>query len=129
MKKSDCGIVCSDDDLQLNDPLYEMVKSKIAVIKEEKNLKRVFAIVMAGDKDNGEKDYYIGYFRRPNMHTLGTYMSMMQKDVIQATYNLAKLCFIEGDSEMIDDEELFCYGTMAKVAAIIESRQAEMVKL
>jgi len=121
--------IFSADGTVVSQKVKEQIMLRIKEIKEEQGLKKVFAIIVAGDCGNGEKDFYIGYFKRPNMHVLGTYLSMVQKDVIQAASNLAKLCFVEGDKELINDEDIFCYGTMGQLPQIIESRDSELLKL
>jgi len=126
IRKSSIG---GADDNVVSQKVEEQIMLRIKELKEEHQLKKVFAIVVAGDAATGEQNFYIGYFKRPNMHVLGTYLSMVQKDVIQAASNLAKLCFLEGDKELINDEDIFCYGTMAQLPQIIESRDSKLLKL
>ena len=55
-------------------------------------------------------------------------MNFVQKDVVQANKMLATNVFLAGDRELVDDDELFLYGTMGQLSQIIDSRNADMVK-
>jgi hypothetical protein len=55
------------------------------------------------------------------------YMSFIQKDVVQANKMLANAIFVEGDRELVDDDDLFLYGLMPQLSKIIDSRQGELV--
>ena len=56
------------------------------------------------------------------------YMNFVQKDLIQANKQLAMNVFLAGDRELVDDEDLFLYGTMQQLSHVIDSRNADMVK-
>ena len=56
------------------------------------------------------------------------YMSFVQKDPVQANFMLAKNVFLDGDRELIDDEDMFLYGTMQQLGSIIDSRNSDIVK-
>lgn len=36
-----------------------LIKKRVSKLKEEKNLRKVHAMVVFGDVDNGEKEYYM----------------------------------------------------------------------
>ena len=96
-------------------------------IKAKNNIKRVFAIVVEGD-DEDDKPMYVGYFRNPNIMHFSAYMSFVTKDAVQAALNLAKSTFVEGDRELIDDDDIFLRGTFDRFSAIMERRNSELVK-
>ena len=48
--------------------------------------------------------------------------------MVQANKMLATNVFLAGDRELVDDDELFLYGTMGQLSQIIDSRNADMVK-
>jgi len=106
----------------------EEIKAKAAKIKEAKKCRRVFPIVVFGEEGD-EKELYIGYFAQPALPAFSKYMTMSAKDAVQAVKVLAQECFLDGDKELIDDDSVFLYGTMAQVHAIIGSRQSTLVNL
>ena len=55
-------------------------------------------------------------------------MNFVQKDLVQANKMLATNVFLAGDRELVDDDELFLYGTMQQLSHLIDSRNADMVK-
>ena len=55
-------------------------------------------------------------------------MNFVQKDLVQASKMLATNVFLAGDRELVDDDELFLYGTMQQLNHLIDSRNADMVK-
>lgn len=112
----------------INDAEREAIYAKIKAIKEERKLKRVFAVVVYGD-DEDSKPFYVGYFKRPDMPTYSRFMMKVQEDQVQASQLLAQSTFVDGDREIIDDPDIFVFGTMNKLTPIIEGRGAELVKL
>lgn len=116
-----------DGTLTLSAETRLQIKAKIAELK--KSLKaRIYAIVVEGDEEEGEKPFYIAYFRRPGLQTFSQYMTFVQKDVTIASKNLAAQCIVDGDRELVDNEDLFLYGLMPKLSVLIEARNGEMVK-
>lgn len=111
----------------LSEEQQNAIKAKIAEIKAKNNIKRVFAIVVEGD-DEDDKPMYVGYFRNPNIMHFSAYMSFVTKDAVQAALNLAKSTFVEGDRELIDDDDIFLRGTFDRFSAIMERRNSELVK-
>ena len=57
------------------------------------------------------------------------WMNQLNKDTTVANKLLAQHSFIEGDKEMIDDDDVFLYGTMSHLTELIESRKSELVKV
>lgn len=107
--------------------MKKQITQKIAELKEKHKLKKIVAIVVEGEEDD-EKPMYIGYFKRPNFAELSMFMIASQQDQIQASKALAQNIFIEGDSEMVDDDDIFLYGTMGSMLDIINRRRAKLVK-
>ena len=108
--------------------IAQSIAEKIVELKAKHGVKKVFVIVVEGDVADGEKPLYIGYFRRPNLMQFSVYMNFVQKDLIQANKQLAMNVFLDGDRELVDDEDLFLYGTMQQLSHVIDSRNADMVK-
>lgn len=122
------GVILSDNTVELSIEVREQITKKIEELRSQTGIKRIFAIVVTGDEFD-EKPLYVGYFRRPNTMQFSLWMNMAQKDPVQANKNLAQNIYVGGDKELVDDEDLFLYGTMSKISSLIESRNADLVKL
>ena len=79
-------------------------------------------------EEGDDKPLYIAYLRRPSLMHFSQYMNFVQKDLVQANKMLATNVFLAGDRELVDDDELFLYGTMQQLNHLIDSRNADMVK-
>jgi hypothetical protein len=126
-KEEETPVVETIDVNNLSEEQLNAIKAKIAEIREKQHIKRVFAIVVEGDEFD-EKPMFIGYFRNPSIMHFSNYMAFVTKDAVQAALNLAKATFIEGDRELVDDDDIFLRGTFDRFSAIMERRNSEMVK-
>ncbi len=126
--KPESNVILVDNAVELSIEVRDEITKKIAEIRQQTGVKRIQAIVVAGDEFD-EKPLYIGYFRRPNTIHFSLWMNQAQKDPVQANKTLAQNCFLGGDKALVDDEDLFLYGTMSKIAMLVESRNADLVKL
>lgn len=126
-KEEETAVVETVDVNNLSEEQLNAIKAKIAEIREKQHIKRVFAIVVEGDEFD-EKPMFIGYFRNPSIMHFSNYMAFVTKDAVQAALNLAKATFIEGDRELVDDDDIFLRGTFDRFSAIMERRNSEMVK-
>ena len=126
-KEEETPVVETVDVNNLSEEQLNAIKAKIAEIREKQHTKRVFAIVVEGDEFD-EKPMFIGYFRNPSIMHFSNYMAFVTKDAVQAALNLAKATFIEGDRELVDDDDIFLRGTFDRFSAIMERRNSEMVK-
>lgn len=115
-------------DVDVPSEAEESIVEKIKELKAKYGVKKVFVIVVEGDVNDGEKPLYIGYFRRPNLMQFSMYMNFVQKDIVQANKQLAMSVFLDGDRELVDDEDMFLYGTMQQLSNVIDSRNSDMVK-
>jgi hypothetical protein len=104
----------------------EIVK-KAEELKAQHKLRKIFIIVVEGEEGD-DKPLYIAYLRRPSLIHFSQYMNFVQKDLVQASKMLATNVFLAGDRELVDDDELFLYGTMQQLNHLIDSRNADMVK-
>lgn len=112
---------------KVSDEQKQAIQEKIAEIKKEKKLKRVYAIVVFGD-DEDEKPIYVGYFKRPDFSTYTMFSMKAANDPVQASRMLAQNCFISGDKELVDDDDLFSFGLAAHISVLIQGRDGELVK-
>lgn len=104
------------------------IDKKCEVLKKTHNLRHVYAVIVEGDSDSESKPFYIAYMRRPGLIHFSQYMNFINKDVVQASKMLANNVFLAGDRELIDDDELFLYGTMQQLNKLIDTRNSEFVK-
>lgn len=124
------NVVLSDNEIALNEDVKERIAQKIKELKAKLRVRKVIAIVVEGDIEDGDsKPLYIAYFKRPDFAGFSQWMNFAQKDAVQANKMLAQNCFVDGDRELIDDDELFLFGTMSKITSILESRRNELVKI
>lgn len=114
---------------EVNVPLEvrEAITKKIEELKAQHHLRKIYAMVLEGEEGD-TKPLYIAYFQRPSLMHFSKYMSFVQKDLVQANKMLAQDVFLAGDKELIDDDELFLYGTMPQLSHLIDSRNGELVK-
>ena len=65
-----------NEDLFLPEDIQTEIEKKVKELKDsDPKLKRVFPIFVEGDEDEGEKPYYIGYFKQPPFPTFSKYLS------------------------------------------------------
>lgn len=103
------------------------IKEKALALKAEKKLRKVYPMVVFGDTDSGEKEYYVAYLGEPTFPQFSKFMAASKKDEVSAMRTLAKDCFVEGDKELIDNDSLFLFGLMGQLAEIIQTRQSRLV--
>lgn len=122
------AVILHNTDFELPLDIREQIAQKIDELKAAKKVKRVFVIIVQGDTEVGELPYYIGYFRRPNLMEFSQYMTFAQKDIAQASSMLAQQVFLDGNKELVTDEDLFLYGTMSQLNHVVDSRNTDIVK-
>lgn len=115
------------DNVNIPLAVREEILKKAEELKLANKLRRIFVIVVEGEEGD-EKPFYVAYLRRPSLMHFSQYMNFVQKDLVQANKMLASNVFLAGDRELIDDDELFLYGTMGQLTQLIDSRNADMVK-
>lgn len=103
------------------------IREKAKALKTEKKLRKVYPMVVFGDTDCGEKEFYVAYMAEPILPQFSKFMAASKKDEVTAMRTLAKDCFIEGDKELIDTDSLFLFGLMGQLAEIIQTRQSTLV--
>lgn len=120
----------NEEMLLTDEQIQSEIEKKVKELKAaDAKLKKVFPIVVDGDTDDGEKPYYVGYFKKPAFPAFSKYLSLSQKDQAGAMRELAKDCFLDGDKELIKDDDLFIYGLMPHLAQLIEIRKGRLVNL
>ena len=122
------NLILTENSVDISVEIREQITKKIEELRTRTGNKRIQAIVVIGDEYD-EKPLYVAYFKRPNTMQFSLWMNQAQKDPVMANKTLAQSTFVDGDKELVDNEDLFLYGTMSKIAQIIESRNADLVKL
>lgn len=119
-----------EEDLSINESLVEEIKAKAATLKKTKKVRRVIPIAVEGDKDSGDdKDMYVIYFKEPSFKDFSKFNAMGKSNETQALRQLAKDCFLDGDSILFEDDSLFLFGLMSQVITIIKFRKSRIVNL
>ena len=103
------------------------ILEKANAIRQEKGIKRIYPIVIVGDEFD-EKPLYAGYFKRPDFPPFSMLTNKVNQDSVQASRMLAQNCFVDGDRELLNDDDLFLYGLMNQLTVLIDNRHAELVK-
>lgn len=115
------------NDVNVPIEVREEIVKKAEELKAQHKLRKIFIIVVEGEEGD-DKPLYIAYLRRPSLMHFSQYMNFVQKDLVQANKMHATNVFLAGDRELVDDDELFLYGTMQQLSHLIDSRNADMVK-
>lgn len=115
------------NDVNVSIEVREEIVKKAEELKAQHKLRKIFIVVVEGEEGD-DKPLYIAYLRRPSLIHFSQYMNFVQKDLVQANKMLATNVFLAGDRELVDDDELFLYGTMQQLNHLIDSRNADMVK-
>ena len=105
----------------------EKLKEKAEKIKSKHKVKSVYYISVKGE-DGDEKEEYVGWLKRPDLKVMSAFTSSVQKDLVMAIKMVVNSCWLEGDSEIKDDDDVFL-GAMSQVQEIMTVRQSRIVKL
>lgn len=103
------------------------IKEKAIKLKTEKKLRKIYPMVVFGDTNCGEKEFYVAYMAEPSFSQFSKFMAASKKDEVTAMRTLAKDSFIDGDKELVDNESLFLFGLMSQLSEIITTRQSMIV--
>ena len=124
---ADTTSVIDNEENELPQELLDEIKAKIESLRKEGKAKRIYPIVVVGDEFD-EKPFYVGYFKQPGFTEFTQYLEYSNSvNSATAMKELAKKCWLGGDTEMINDDSLFLFGLAPQLAKIIESRQSRIV--
>lgn len=116
--------------LELTPQLEKEIEKKVAELKAANPAVRaIFPIMVAGNPDYDDKEIYIGYFRQPDLKTFSKFTAASANNQTLALHTLAKDCFLGGDDSLVNDDNLFLFGTMGQLSKIIEMRHGRLVNL
>ena len=117
-----------DEEGNLVAEYQKIVDEKVAKLREEKKFSVIYPIAIEG-RDTDEKEVYIGYFQQPTFKAFSKYLTASQSNQAVAMRTLAKDCFLDGDIELVDNDNLFLFGLMGYLSKIIEMRNGTLVNL
>ena len=103
------------------------IREKAAALKSEKKLRKICPMVVFGDKECEEKEFYVAYMAEPTFPQFSKFMAASKKDEVTAMRTLARDCFIDGDKELVDIDSLFLFGLMGQLSELIQTRQSILV--
>lgn len=106
----------------------EQVKALAAeaeAVKQRHKVKKVFLIEVEGDED--EEKVYRAWLRKPTLKTMSAFFTTGQNDPIMAAKVVFNDCFLEGDSQITQDDELFA-GAMQQIDELMKVRRARLAK-
>ena len=103
------------------------IREKAAALKSEKKLRKICPMVVFGDKECEEKEFYVAYMAEPTFPQFSKFMAASKKDEVTAMRTLARDCFIDGDKELVDNDSLFLFGLMGQLSELIQTRQSILV--
>jgi hypothetical protein len=95
-------------------------------VKAQFNVKRIFMIEVDSEGDN-EKGFYRAWLRKPDLKVLGAFFELGQSNPIAASKMVFNECFLTGDNEITQDDEIFA-GAMSQLEELMKTRQAKLVK-
>lgn len=113
----------------LHESIEAKIKEKAIELSQSLKGRKIYPIVVHGDTSLGEKDYYVCYLGQPTFAQFSKFIAASKKDDTIAIRTLAKDVFIEGDKELVDNDSLFVFGTMAQVQAVMSMRQSYLINL
>ena len=104
----------------------EAIQKQVDALKKENpKVKKIMPIVVFGDEGD-DKEVYVAYFRKPNFKEYSKWVSLMKKDEPTALKSLATDCFLDGDKELIDDEDMFLFGVIGQLGVLMAARQGQI---
>ena len=119
----------NENELMVPSEVLATVEAKSKELIAQHKLKRVIPIIVDGNEEIGEKPYYVAYMKSPDMKAFSKFMMTNSANSIIAQQNLAKDCFVDGDKELLTDDDLFLMGLMPQLSILIEARSAKVVNL
>jgi hypothetical protein len=94
-------------------------------VKAKHKVKRVFVIDVE-DPDNEDK-YYRAWLSKPDLKVLSAFYSVGQNDPIQASKMVFNGCFLEGDKEIVQNDEIFA-AAMAQIEDLMKVTRSRIAK-
>lgn len=119
--------VVTADGFEIPAELEAEIKAKVEKLREGGKVKRIYPVVVVGDEYD-EKPYYVGYFAQPSFSAFTKYLEYSSSvSAAAAMKELAKDCWLDGDTELINDDSLFLFGTASQLSHLIANRQTKIV--
>lgn len=121
--------ILDNPEVEALDPkLQAAIEKKVADLKVNNPKAKIRPLIVRGEDDD-EKEIYVGYFTKPSFINFSKYLTLSQKDQALAMRQLARDCFLDGDKEILDDDDLFLFGLMGQLQHLIKMRGGQLVNL
>lgn len=98
-------------------------KKELDAIAQKHKVKTVFCIIVP----RGDGTEAKAFFKKPDRMIYGAALSMQARNPLSAKEIVLRSCFLEGDQEIIDDDDLF-FSACTVVEDMIVIRQANIKK-
>ena len=104
----------------------EEIKKEVEELKVKHKTDKIMVFV-AENKGDKEIPFYVAYFRQPKaLDELGRYVMYVQDDIIAANYELAKMCFVGGNKEMLNESVYVRTGLYTWTSELMASSSSEL---
>ncbi len=98
----------------------KLVEDKFPNLKNLEATHGTLKAIMVDDK--------IGLFKKPNRQVISMATALSTTDPIAYLEKLAENCFVEGDRELLDDDDCFM-AIIPKLNELVETKTAQLLKL
>jgi hypothetical protein len=105
--------------------IYHGRLEEAAIEELKKKHGEVFEIVVPMDDE--EKEYAVGYVKKPTRHVLGAVSGMVNSNPVRAAEIMLANCWIAGDDRLKTDDDLFM-SAIQPLFSIIKVRNGELKK-
>lgn len=111
------------------DSLQTEIEKRVEELKKEKATSRIIPIVVEPDEFDNKDKPMVAYFKRPSFSDFSKFTSLGKTNEMQALRQLGRDCFLDGDKDMLDNDDIYLYGTMSCLSSIITFRRSQIVNL
>jgi len=94
-------------------------------LKTKHKTRKVFFIEVESEEVEGE--WLSAYFRKPNLKEYSYFTTLAQKDKIMALQDLMRKIFLEGDKDILEDDDYFL-AAMTQIEEIINVQASRIKK-
>lgn len=125
-----------DQEVEDTDELVQELKAQVAQeslaekaekIKAKYKVRKVYVITVQGEAGDSKAEYQ-AWIRRPDLKEFSMFTTMVAKnEVILGGKTVLNTCFLEGDREIVDDDDIFL-GAVNQLEELMNVRSASIAK-
>ena len=105
----------------------EDLQEQAEIIKAKYKVNKLYLITVEGEAGDSKSEYR-GWIRKPNLKEFSMFASMTAKnEVIAGGQAILRTCFLEGDPELINDEDILL-GAVNQLEELLKVRNATIAK-